>query len=95
MQQKTASVRELQHNLSSLMEMAKTTPVIITKHGREEILLLNPENFKLTPIKREKIKNADIMDSKFIGFHKGNKNYQNKSSAEIATNLRKQAFYGK
>lgn len=84
--------REFQHNFSKYISLSKTNPIVVTWHGRDEIMLIDPIKFDVN-IKPKK--NKDIMNSKFIGMFKNNKDLKSKTTTEIATNLRKVAWYGK
>jgi len=86
------SVRQLQHNLSDFLELAKSTPLLITKYGKQEVLLVNPDQVKITKTARRTSK--DILSSPFIGMNKNKRSWKGKSSAEIAEQLRKRAWYG-
>ncbi|MBI4130829.1 type II toxin-antitoxin system Phd/YefM family antitoxin [Candidatus Roizmanbacteria bacterium] len=88
---KQVNVRELQHNLTKYLELSKAHPVLVTKYGRNEVLLINPEEYEVI----EKLKKKkDIMSSQFIGMYKNRKDWKNKSSQKIARNLREKAWYG-
>lgn len=88
------STRELQHNLSNYLEIAKNKPILITKYGKEEAILVNPKQYKIAKLKSKKKKIQDIMSSPFIGIHRNKKDWQNKSSVQIASELRTKAWYG-
>lgn len=92
---RNVSVRELQHNLSDYLKLAKTTPLLITKYGRKEIVLINPETYRITKKKAMKKPSRDIMDSLFIGLNKNKKAWRGKTSGQIAQKLRKKAWYGR
>lgn len=93
---KTASVRDVQHNLSSYLDLAKNTPVIITKYGKETAVLVNPEKYEIKKKGTYKSMSAeDIMNDGFIGMYKNKKDWKGKSTAEIVKDLRKRAWYGK
>ena len=93
---KTVSVRDIQHNLSSYLDLAKNTPVIITKYGKETAVLVNPEKYEIKRKETYKaIRVKDIMNDEFIGIHKDRGDWKVKSSAEIANDLREKAWYGK
>ena len=89
------SIRELQHNFSNYLEIAKIKPLLVTKHGRDEIVLVNPNQYKIVKNKTIKKTSEDIMASPFIGVHKNKKEWKGKTSVEIANELRRQAWYGK
>ena len=86
------SSREFQHNFSKYISLSKTNPIVVTWHGRNEVMLIDPIKFDVS-IKLKKTK--DIMNSKFIGMYKNDKNLKGKTTAKIADNLRKVAWYGK
>lgn len=88
------SVRELQHKLSDYLEIVKNVPILVTKYGRDEAILINPKHYKITKLAPENKKKQDIMSSPFIGMHEHNKDWQNKSSIQIAAELRTKAWYG-
>lgn len=89
------SVRELQHKLNSYLEIAKIKPLLITKYGRDEVVMLNPKQYKVVKNKVKKKNPVNIMSSTFIGMHKNRKDWENKSSVKIAQELREKAWYGK
>ena len=89
------STRELQHNLSNYLEIARHKPIIITKYGREKAIMVNPDEFKIIKLKSKKKKAKNIMSSPFIGFYKNRKDWQNKSSVEIGNEIRVKAWYGR
>ena len=86
------SVRELQHNLSDYLELAKATPLSVTKYGERQILLVNPEKYNL--VEKEKLteQKKSLLDMAFIGMHKNK--FRSKSSAELAKDLRAKAWQG-
>lgn len=88
------STRDLAHNLADFLEIAKTMPLFITKHGREEVVMINPNQYKFEKKRSEKKRSSNIMFSPFIGFNKNNKEWENKTSIQIANNLRKSAWNG-
>ena len=89
------SVRQLQHNLSDYLELAKIGPLTITKYGKEEVVMVNPKKFKITKMVSDKKPKEDIMASTFIGMYKNKKEWRGKSSIDIAENLKNRAWYGK
>lgn len=89
------SVRRLQHNLSDYLDLAKTVPLLITKYGEEEAILLNPKSFKISENNRSSKSVENIMLLPFIGFHKNRKSWKTKTSAQIGAELRQDAWYGK
>ncbi len=89
------SVRELQHKLTNYLEIAKIKPLLVTKHGRDEVVMLNPKQYKLVKNKAKKNNLVNIMSSPFIGMYKERKAWKNKSSVKIAQELREKAWYGK
>jgi len=89
------SVRELQHNLASYLELAKVAPISITKHGKDEVIMINPEKYKVTKKVSAKKGKVDIMSLPFVGMHKNRKDWKGKSTVEIAEDLRHRATYGK
>jgi len=88
------SVRELQHKLSNYLELAKVKPLLVTKHGKDEVILVNPKQYKIVKTKTKKKTVKDIMVSPFIGMYKNKREWKGKSSVEIANELRKKAWYG-
>ena len=92
---KKVSVRELQHNLADYLEIAKVQPLLITKYGREEILLINSDQYKISKTKVKKKKVGNIMTSQFIGMHRDKVDWRSKTAAEIVRELRKEAWYGR
>ena len=64
------SVRELQHKLSNYLELAKVKPLLVTKHGKDEVILVNPKQYKIVKTKTKKKTVKDIMVSPFIGMYK-------------------------
>lgn len=88
------SIRELQHNLSDYLEIAKNKPILVTRYGKEEAVLVNPKHYKIAKIKPENKNMQDIMSSPFIGFHRNKKNWKNKSSVQLTNKLRTKAWYG-
>ena len=89
------SVRELQHNLAIYFELAKISPISITKHGKDEIIMINPKNFHLTKKAAPKKQKKDIMSLGFFGMYKNRQDWKGKSGVEIAEDLRYRATYGK
>lgn len=88
------SVRELQHNLASYLELAKVTPISVTKHGKDEVIMINPKKFKITKAVSDKKSKKDIRSYGFFGMYKNRKDWRGKSTVEIAKALRKRAWYG-
>ena len=89
------SIQELQHNLSVYLELAKSKPLAVTQLGKEEIWLVNPVRFRITKRKnRANVKRGNPRQSAFIGYYKNRPDWQGKSHAEIAHDLRKTAWYG-
>lgn len=88
------SVRELQHNLSSFLELVKSKPLTVTRYGKEEVVLVNPRQYKITRKKTKKGLKKDIMSSAFIGMNREKKSWKGKTSSQIAGELRKRAWYG-
>ena len=88
------SVRELQHKLSNYLELAKVKPLLVTKHGKDEVILVNPKQYKIVKTKTKKKTVKDILASPFIGMYKNKREWKGKSSVEIANELRKKAWYG-
>ena len=88
------SVRELQHKLSNYLDLAKIKPLLVTKYGGGEIVLINPKRYKIVKSKINKKTIKDLLLSPFIGMHKHRQDWKNKSSVEIANELRKKAWYG-
>jgi len=91
---KKVSTREFQHNLSDYLEIAKNMPVLITRYGKEEAVLINPKHYKIAKLKSKKTNLQNIMSSPFIGLHKNKKDWQKKSSVQIANELKIKAWYG-
>jgi hypothetical protein len=89
------SVRELQHNLASYLELAKISPISITKHGKDEVVMINPKKFKITKAVSDKKPKKDIRSLGFFGMYKNRKGWKGKSAVEIAEDLRYRATYGK
>ena len=89
------SVRDLQHKLSSYLEVAKIKPLLVTKHGKDEVVLVNPKQYKIVKTKTKKKTTKDIMASPFIGMYKNKREWKGKPSVEIAEELRKKVGYGK
>jgi hypothetical protein len=89
------SVRELQHNLASYLNLAKIAPLSITKYGKNEVIIVNPKDYVITKKKAIKQVKKDLMNSPFIGMHKNRKDWKGKTSVEIASKLRSDAWYGK
>ena len=94
-QPKQINVRTLQHNLSLYMTMAKAGPILITKGGKEEIMLINPKDFNVSKKSPKKNNVDDLAGHKFIGMHKNKLEWKNKPSFEIARELRERAWYGR
>ncbi|PIR43934.1 hypothetical protein COV24_00010 [candidate division WWE3 bacterium CG10_big_fil_rev_8_21_14_0_10_32_10] len=88
---KTVNIRKIQHNFSRYVDIAKLEPLIITRYGKKEVIMLSAENYSAVK-KIPKTKN--IMESKFIGMYKNKKSWAKKSTKEIANSLRKKAWYG-
>lgn len=89
------SVRELQHKLAEYLEIAKVKPLLVTKHGKDSVILANPKNYKIVKTNEKKNNLENIMSHPFIGMHKNRKDWKNKSTAKIAEELRYKAWYGK
>lgn len=89
---KKVTVRNLQHNLAMYLELAKTTPLVVTKHRKDTILMVNPVSYYYAK-KTSKIYKAK--GSKFIGMHKDRKDWQGLSNNEVVDRLRSDAWYGK
>ncbi len=88
---KKVNIRELQHNLANYLELAKTTPLIITKHGKEEVMIFNPVKYDV----KEKVSpTAKLKDSNFIGMYKDRKEWQGIPDHTIATKLRSDSWDG-
>jgi len=92
---KKVPVRELQHHLSDYLEIAKVQPLLITRYGREEIILINSDQYNISKIKVKKKNVGNLMTSQFIGMHSNKKQWRSKTSVEIANELRREAWYGR
>ena len=92
MEYKKVSSREFQHNFSKYISLSRISPIILTLYGKDEVMLIDPMKFQIN-IKVNK--NKDIMNSKFIGMYKNDKKLKDKTSTQIADNLRKDPWYGK
>ena len=90
MEYKKVSSREFQHNISKYITLSKVTPILLTKHGESEAMIVNPKHY--TKQNNTNTKN-NIMNSDFIGMH--SVEYKNKPSTQISKNLREKAWYGK
>ena len=89
------SVRELAHNLSEFLELAKSIPIIVTKYGSEKVVMIDPSKFEITKKKNGIKTKKDLSSFKFIGMHKDRKDWKGKKSSDIANKLRSSAWYGK
>lgn len=89
---KRVTVRNLQHNLATYLEMAKIAPIVVTRRGKDEVLIVNPVEYSC-------VKNANkprrVRDTKFIGMYKDRKDWEGLSNSEVAGNLRSDSWYGK
>ena len=89
---KKIGVRDFQHNLSRHINSVKHRPLVVTKHGEDVLLVSDPATSHL---KREpKKKKLLTEDLKFFGMYKNRKDWKGKSSAQIARELRRVAWYG-
>ncbi|SRR3989304_6968824 len=88
------SIRNLQHKLSDYIELAKVKPLLVTKHGSDVVILVNPNQYKIVKSKVKKKTSKDIMVSPFIEMFKNKKEWKGKSPIKIAEELRKKAWYG-
>jgi len=92
---KEISVRDLQHNLSMYLEMAKLYPISITKNGKNKAVLIDPYFYEYKKKRAQKKSNDNLMDSEFVGMYENRKDWKNRSSLEISEDLRKKSWYGK
>ncbi|MBD3366383.1 hypothetical protein GF360_03550 [candidate division WWE3 bacterium] len=93
---KTASVREVQHNLAKYLDIAQNSPITITKYGKEAALLVNPQKYEIRQKRGKRNINIEaIMNSEFIGMYENREDWQDKTTPEIAEKLRRDAWYGK
>jgi len=86
-------VRDFQHNLSSYLQLARSKPLIVTKYGKDEVIVMNPKQAVNQGSNTQSIDMQAIED--FIGMHKNRKDWQGKTTQEIADELRHNAWYGK
>jgi PHD/YefM family antitoxin component YafN of YafNO toxin-antitoxin module len=91
---KKVSVRELQHNLADYLKLAASLPLLVTKHNQGQVVMINPDMYTIAKRKSDTQPNQDLMSSPFIGLHKSRKDWNDQTSAKIATRLRKKAWYG-
>ena len=91
---KEISVRDLQHNLSMYLEMAKLYPISITKNGKNKAILIDPYFYEYKKKRRQTKSKNNLMEAEFIGMYENRKGWKNKSAFEISEELRK-AWYGK
>ena len=89
---KKVTVRDLQHNLATYLEMAKAGPIVVTKHGKEAVLMINPVKYHYT---EKANKPYNVKGTKFIGMYKDRKDWEGLSNSEVANNLRNDSWYSK
>ncbi|KKU31180.1 MAG: hypothetical protein UX44_C0007G0004 [candidate division WWE3 bacterium GW2011_GWA1_46_21] len=89
---KKVAMRDLQHNLTMYVEMAKVAPVVVTKHGKEAVLMINPVKYHYM---EKKNKPYRTKDAKFIGMYKDRKDWEGLSNSDVANKLRGASWYGK
>ena len=89
---KKITVRNLQHNLATYLEMAKATPIIVTKHRKDAILMVNPIKYDYL---EQKTRGYRVKDTDFIGMYKDRKDWKRLSNSEVANKLRDDSWYGK
>jgi len=85
-------VRDFQHNFSKHYITAKHRPIVVTKYGKEQLVVADSETYRL--VKKGKPKNKLTADMEFFGMYKNRKGWKGKSAARIARDLRKAAWYG-
>ena len=90
---KETNMRDFQHKLSFYIELAKTFPITVTKHGKAVATLVNLDTHTFK--KKSTQKTEDLTKSEFVGMHKNKKGWKNKSTAKIASELRNSAWYGR
>lgn len=86
-------IRDFQHNFADHYIQAKRRPIIVTKYGRDQLIVADVDTFELRKIGKPTSKLTSDME--FFGMYKNRKAWKNKSSARIAMDLRKAAWYGK
>lgn len=89
---KRIGIRDFQHNFSKHFMTAKVTPIVVTRFGEDQLIVANSESYEF--IKKGNPKSKLTPDLKFFGLYKDRKGWKGKSSARIARDLRKAAWYG-
>lgn len=92
---KHVSLRDFHHNLSMYLGMSKINPIYITKNGKEQVVIIDPDTYeyKKRRVKKSSLDKRDAI-SDFIGMYKNRKDWEGKSSSTIAAKLRKDSWYG-
>lgn len=87
------SARSFQHNISSFLNYAVEKPVLLTRRGSKNLILLNPETYLINK-KRHTKKNKwqKMLKTGFIGMYENRSDREGKSSVEIAKKLREEAW---
>ena len=89
------NVRDFQHNMAKYLQLAQTKPLGITKHGQNLAVVVNPKEYEVVKKTKGKQRNKQLMTSEFVGMYKNRKDWQGKTSLQIADKLRTDAWYGK
>ncbi|HLB51401.1 MAG TPA: hypothetical protein VJL30_00610 [Patescibacteria group bacterium] len=89
---KKVTVRALQHNLAAYLEMAKADPIVVTKHGNDEVLMINPVKYHYT---EKTNKPYRVKDTKFVGMYKDREDWKGLSNSDVTNKLRNDSWYGK
>lgn len=87
---KKVGIRDFQHNFASHYAVAKKRPLVITKYGKDQLVVADPDIYELK--ERKKPNNTITRDLEFFGMHKNRKDWKGKSTAQILAKLRRAAW---
>ena len=92
MEPKRIGVREFQHNFSKYITAVKHRPVVVTKFGRDQLIVAASDVYELKkkPDSQKKL----TSDLEFFGMYKNRRGWKDKPAARIARDLRRAAWYG-
>ncbi len=90
MEPKRIGVRDFQHNFSKYVTVAKHRPVVVTKFGKDQLIVAATDAYELKrkPSPQKKL----TSDLEFFGMYKNRKDWKGKSSTQILRELRREAW---